>query len=193
MLDGPDLDLAVVSGRRSVRRLGDGPASVCDEGGGRSTAAPIRNRLACLLDLEHDAAAEDGSWPGRGIFARTRRGACPPPPPCRHPELRTVPRRPSRRDSSRCCGHWHLGTTMRYVPPSATFIRGRGPPAVSGPWPGWKEMVNSDNGSCRLARSDTREVWTGRNAAGSGRAVRTALFRPRQCLALLTSSRRQVI
>ena len=78
MLDG--LDLILRWYLDEIRpRMGDGPALFCDEGGGRIHRGTIRNRLACLLELEHNAArarASRDSWPGS---ARTRSGTPAPP------------------------------------------------------------------------------------------------------------------
>jgi integrase/recombinase XerD len=58
MLDGLDLTLRWYLDE--IRpRMGDDPALFCDEGGGRIHRGTIRNRLACLLELE-DAAARVG-------------------------------------------------------------------------------------------------------------------------------------
>jgi integrase/recombinase XerD len=75
MLDG--LDLILRWYLEEIRpRLGDGPALFCDEGGGRIHRGTIRNRLACLLDLEQ-AGAGGGSEPGRVRFSpHTLRHAC---------------------------------------------------------------------------------------------------------------------
>jgi site-specific recombinase XerD/DNA-binding Xre family transcriptional regulator len=62
MLDG--LDLILRWYLDEIRpRMGDGPALFCDEGGGRIHRGTIRNRLACLLELE-DAAARGRGEPG---------------------------------------------------------------------------------------------------------------------------------
>src|SRR6266536_672565 len=75
MLDG--LDLILRWYLEEIRpRLGDGPALFCDEGGGRIHRGTIRNRLACLLDLEQ-AAAGGGGEPGRVRFSpHSLRHAC---------------------------------------------------------------------------------------------------------------------
>ena len=59
MLDG--LDLILRWYLDEIRpRMGDGPALFCDEGGGRIHRGTIRNRLACLLELEQAAAVARG-------------------------------------------------------------------------------------------------------------------------------------
>ena len=59
MLDGLDLILGWYL-EEIAPRLGEGPASFCDEGGGRIHRGTIRNRLAYLLDLEREALGQDG-------------------------------------------------------------------------------------------------------------------------------------
>jgi len=68
MLDG--LDLIVRWYLDEIRpRMGDGPALFCDEGGGRIHRGTIRNRLACLLELEQAAALARGEPGGLGRFS----------------------------------------------------------------------------------------------------------------------------
>jgi integrase len=77
MLDG--LDLILRWYLEEIRpRLGDGPALFCDEGGGRMHRGTVRNRLACLLDLERAASGTDrGSEPARVRFSpHSLRHAC---------------------------------------------------------------------------------------------------------------------
>jgi integrase/recombinase XerD len=77
MLDG--LDLILRWYLEEIRpRLGDGPALFCDEGGGRIHRGTIRNRLACLLDLEQAACGTDrGGEPARVRFSpHSLRHAC---------------------------------------------------------------------------------------------------------------------
>jgi integrase/recombinase XerD len=122
MLDG--LDLILRWYLEEIRpRLGDGPALFCDEGGGRIHRGTIRNRLACLLDLEQ-AAAGGGREPGRVRFSpHTLRHAC---------ATRNYERGVDLVAIQQMLGHWHVGTTMRYVTPSATFIEDAYRRAVSG-------------------------------------------------------------
>jgi integrase/recombinase XerD len=122
MLDG--LDLILRWYLEEIRpRLGDGPALFCDEGGGRIHRGTIRNRLACLLDLEQ-AAAGGGSEPGRVRFSpHSLRHAC---------ATRNYERGVDLVAIQQMLGHWHVGTTMRYVTPSATFIEDAYRRAVSG-------------------------------------------------------------
>jgi integrase len=112
----------VVSGG-DPSRLGEGPALFCDEGGGRIHRGTIRNRLACLLALEQ-AAAGGGSEPGRVRFSpHSLRHAC---------ATRNYERGVDLVAIQQMLGHWHVGTTMRYVTPSATFIEDAYRRAVSG-------------------------------------------------------------
>ena len=107
MLDG--LDLILRWYLEEVRpRLGDGPALFCDEGGGRIHRGTIRNRLACLLDLEQAAAgAGGGGEPARARFSpHSLRHACATRNYERGVDLVAIQQMP---------GHWHVGTTMRYV------------------------------------------------------------------------------
>ena len=122
MLDG--LDLILRWYLEEIRpRLGDGPALFCDEGGGRIHRGTIRNRLACLLDLEQ-AAAGGGGEPGRVRFSpHALRHAC---------ATRNYERGVDLVAIQQMLGHWHVGTTMRYVTPSATFIEDAYRRAVSG-------------------------------------------------------------
>ena len=123
MLDG--LDLILRWYLDEIRpRLGDGPALFCDEGGGRIHRGTIRNRLACLLDLEQAAAGADGGQPGQVRFSpHSLRRAC---------ATRNYERGVDLVAIQQMLGHWHVGTTMRYVTPSATFIEDAYRRAVSG-------------------------------------------------------------
>jgi integrase/recombinase XerD len=123
MLDG--LDLILRWYLDEIRpRMGAGPALFCDEGGGRIHRGTIRNRLACLLELEDAAAQARGE---RGQMARfsphTLRHAC---------ATRNYERGVDLVAIQQMLGHWHVGTTMRYVTPSATFIEDAYRRAVSG-------------------------------------------------------------
>jgi len=113
MLDG--LDLILRWYLDEIRpRMGDGPALFCDEGGGRIHRGTIRNRLACLLELEQAAAQARGEQGGLGRFSpHALRHACATWNYERGVDLVAI---------QQMLGHWHVGTTMRYVTPSATFI-----------------------------------------------------------------------
>ena len=122
MLDGLDLILRWYL-EEVGPRLGEGSALFCDEGGGRIHRGTIRNRLRYLLELERE--------PGRGR-QRTRlvrfsphalRHACATHNYERGVDLVAI---------QQMLGHWHVGTTMRYVTPSATFIEDAYRRAVSG-------------------------------------------------------------
>ena len=123
MLDG--LDLILRWYLEEIRpRMGDGPALFCDEGGGRIHRGTIRNRLACLLELEEAAARARGEHGERGRFSpHALRHAC---------ATRNYERGVDLVAIQQMLGHWHVGTTMRYVTPSATFIEDAYRRAVSG-------------------------------------------------------------
>jgi integrase/recombinase XerD len=105
MLD--QLDLVLGWYLNDVRsRFGEGSALFCDEGGGRMHKGSVRNRLAHLLKLEGRPAAE--SFTPHGL-----RHAC---------ATRNYERGVDLVAIQQLLGHWHIGTTMRYVTPSATFI-----------------------------------------------------------------------
>ena len=114
MLDGLDLILRWYI--EEIRpRLGDHPALFCDEGGGRIHRGTIRNRLAYLLDLEQVSLGEGDGGPAVPVrfSPHTLRHAC---------ATRNYERGVDLVAIQQMLGHWHVGTTMRYVTPSATFI-----------------------------------------------------------------------
>ena len=106
MLDGLDLILRWYV--EDVRpRFGAGSEALfCDEGGGRLHGGTVRNRLHHLLELE-SAAATDRFTP------HALRRACATHNYERGVDLVAI---------QQMLGHWQVGTTMRYVAPSATFI-----------------------------------------------------------------------
>lgn len=87
-------------------RMADSPALFCDEAGGVLHRGTIRNRLRYLLELE-GSPIEDRFSP-HGL-----RHACATHNYERGVDLVAI---------QQMLGHWHVGTTMRYVTPSATFI-----------------------------------------------------------------------
>jgi integrase/recombinase XerD len=87
-------------------RLGESTALFCDEGGGAVHRGTIRNRLRYLLELEGRPIAERFSPHGLRHGCATRNYE-------RGVDLVAI---------QQMLGHWHVGTTMRYVTPSATFI-----------------------------------------------------------------------
>ena len=87
-------------------RMAESPALFCDEGGGVLHRGTIRNRLRFLLELEGGPAEERFS-------PHSLRHACATHNYERGVDLVAI---------QQMLGHWHVGTTMRYVTPSATFI-----------------------------------------------------------------------
>lgn len=87
-------------------RMADSTALFCDEAGGVLHRGTIRNRLRYLLELE-GSPIEDRFSP-HGL-----RHACATHNYERGVDLVAI---------QQMLGHWHVGTTMRYVTPSATFI-----------------------------------------------------------------------
>ena len=105
MLDG--LDLIVRWFVEEIRpRFCDGRWLFCDEGGGPIHRGTIRNRLRYLLDLEGAASAERFSPHALRHGCATRNHE-------RGVDLVAI---------QQMLGHWHVGTTMRYVTPSSTFV-----------------------------------------------------------------------
>lgn len=87
-------------------RMADSKALFCDEGGGVIHRGTIRNRLRYLLELE-------GGPPEERFSPHGLRHACATHNYERGVDLVAI---------QQMLGHWHVGTTMRYVTPSATFI-----------------------------------------------------------------------
>lgn len=105
MLD--HLDLVLKWYTNDIRPLlGDGPALFCDEAGGRVHPGTIYNRLSRLLEYE-------GCGPEDRFSPHDLRHACATHNYERGVDLVAI---------QQMLGHWHIGTTMRYVTPSATFI-----------------------------------------------------------------------
>jgi integrase/recombinase XerD len=106
MLDG--LDLILRWYLDEVRPwMGDGPALFCDEGGGRIHRGTIRNRLASLLEMEQAAAQARGGHGDPARFSPHALGhAC---------ATRNYERGVDLVAIQQMLGHWHVGTTMRYV------------------------------------------------------------------------------
>lgn len=115
MLDGLDLILRwYVDDVRP--RFAEGSDSLfCDEGGGRLHGGTVRNRLACLLEMEGTPTAERFS-------PHALRRACATHNYERGVDLVAI---------QQMLGHCQVGTTMRYVAPSATFIEDAYRKAVS--------------------------------------------------------------
>ena len=90
-----------------------GPVLFCDESGGVMAFGTIRNRLAYLQQLEH-APVEERFSP------HALRRAC---------ATRNYERGVDLVAIQQMLGHWHVGTTMRYVQPSSTFVEGTSKPA----------------------------------------------------------------
>lgn len=105
MLD--QLDLVLRWYLDDVRpRMADSKALFCDEGGGGLHRGTIRNRLRRLLELEDRPDTE--RFTPHGL-----RHACATHNYERGVDLVAI---------QQMLGHWHVGTTMRYVTASATFI-----------------------------------------------------------------------
>lgn len=105
MLDG--LDLILRWFLDDVRpRFPDSAVAFCDEGGGALNRGTVRNRLRHLLELEGGAPEERFSPHGL-------RRACATHNYERGVDLVAI---------QQMLGHWTIGSTMRYVRPSATFI-----------------------------------------------------------------------
>lgn len=136
MLDGLDLILRWYLDEIAPR-LGAGPALFCDEGGGRIHRGTIRNRLAHLLMLEQEARGGEGDTvPELVRFSpHTLRHAC---------ATRNYERGVDLVAIQQMLGHWHVGTTMRYVTPSATFIEDAYRRAVSGTLAGLEGDCDAD-------------------------------------------------
>ncbi len=107
MLDHLDLILGWYVDEVIPHLPGSGSAALfCDEGGGPIHRGTIRNRLRHLLELED--APPDERFSPHGL-----RRACATHNYERGVDLVAI---------QQMLGHWHVGTTMRYVTPSATFI-----------------------------------------------------------------------
>ena len=87
-------------------RMGGSAVLFCDESGGTLHRGTIRNRLRYLLEVE--GGSPDGRFSPHGL-----RHACATHNYERGVDLVAI---------QQMLGHWHIGTTMRYVTPSATFI-----------------------------------------------------------------------
>lgn len=105
MLD--DLDLILCWYLADVRpRLATGAALFPDQSGDRLHRGSVRNRLAHLLDV-------DGGPANERFSPHALRRACATHNYERGMDLVAI---------QQLLGHWQVGTTMRYVNPSATFI-----------------------------------------------------------------------
>jgi site-specific recombinase XerD len=83
-----------------------GPVLFCDQSGGVMAFGTIRNRLAYLQQLEGTPIEERFS-------PHALRRAC---------ATRNYERGVDLVAIQQMLGHWHVGTTMRYVQPSSTFV-----------------------------------------------------------------------
>lgn len=106
MLDDLSLILRWYLDEVRPRFRGSGPAAFCDEGGGFLHAGSVRNRLAHLLEREGLVAHER-------FAPHDLRRAC---------ATRNYERGVDLVAIQQMLGHWHVGTTMRYVTPSSTFV-----------------------------------------------------------------------
>ncbi len=115
MLDG--LDLVLTWYLRDVRgRFPDSLVLFADESGGPLHRGTIRNRLRHLMELE-------GCPPTDWFSPHALRRACATHNYERGVDLVAI---------QQMLGHWTVGSTMRYVRPSATFIEDAYRRAVSG-------------------------------------------------------------
>lgn len=87
-------------------RFGAGTQLFCDEGGGAMHPGSVRNRLAHLLTIEGRPSTD-------GFSPHGLRHACATHNYERGMDLVAI---------QQMLGHWAIGTTMRYVSPSSTFI-----------------------------------------------------------------------
>ncbi|MFI7081806.1 tyrosine-type recombinase/integrase [Micromonospora sp. NPDC049903] len=91
------------------------PTLFCDEGGGLLSSGTVRNRLKYLLKVE-------GHGRENGFSPHALRHGC---------ATRNYERGVDLVAIQQMLGHWHVGTTMGYVTPSATFIEDAYRSAVS--------------------------------------------------------------
>ena len=103
----------------------------------------MRNRLRYLLELE-------GTPSGERFSPHGLRHACATHNYERGVDLVAI---------QQMLGHWHVGTTMRYVTPSATFIEDAYRRAISGTGRTGGRTMNI-RWRLRMAAAQ-REVWTG--------------------------------
>jgi len=100
-----------------------GPVLFCDEAGGAMNSGSIRNRLAHLCEAE-----------GRVLHERFS------PHDLRHAcATRNYERGIDLVAIQQMLGHWNVGTTMRYVTPSATFVEDAYRRAISATLAGLEE------------------------------------------------------
>lgn len=115
MLDG--LDLILRWFLDDVRgRFPDSPVLFCDESGGQLHRGTIRNRLRRLMQAE---GRPEGEW----FSPHALRRACATHNYERGVDLVAI---------QQMLGHWTVGSTMRYVRPSETFVEDAYRRAVSG-------------------------------------------------------------
>jgi len=127
MLDG--LDVLLQWFERDVRpRFPDSPVLFADESGGRLHRGTIRNRLRHLLELEGAEAADRFS-------PHALRRACATHNYERGVDLVAI---------QQMLGHWTVGSTMRYVRPSETFIEDAYRRAVSATLTSLQEDADGD-------------------------------------------------
>lgn len=106
MLDSLDVILRWYVDQVRPRFRVPGPVAFCDEAGGPLAAGTVRNRLRHLLEAEGRPANERFS-------PHDLRHAC---------ATRNYERGVDLVAIQQLLGHWHVGTTMRYVTPSSTFV-----------------------------------------------------------------------
>jgi len=166
MLDG--LDLVLTWYLSDVRgRLPDSAVLFADESGGAMHRGTIRNRLRYLMTLEGRDASQ---WFSPHALRRAT---------ATHNYERGV----DLVAIQQMLGHWTVGSTMRYVRPSATFIEDAYRRAVSdtmGRLETRQEQSLGSRGSCGWQRRSAR-CGPGRNCGACWPSVPGCTCRRRRC------------
>jgi integrase/recombinase XerD len=128
MLDDLELILRWFLDDARPRFRGDGVIVFCDQGGGQLNSGSIRNRLAALLDAE--GRPDHERFTPHGL-----RHAC---------ATRNYERGVDLVAIQQMLGHWHVGTTMRYVTPSSTFVEDAYRRAITGTLAGLTDIDDKE-------------------------------------------------